>query len=66
MRKDILEAMYMMRKEEKICYATVARQYDCDPRTVKRYFEKEAKEVSTRKSRTIKKKTVEEVRKLCK
>ncbi len=57
MRKDILEAMYMMRKEEKICYATVARQYDCDPRTVKRYFEKEAKEVSTRKSRTIKKKT---------
>lgn len=57
MRKDILEAMYMMRKEEKICYATVARQYDCDPRTVKRYFEKEAKEVSTRKSRTIKRKT---------
>ena len=42
----------MMRKEEKICYATVVRQYDCVPQTAKRYLKKNF----SRKSKTIKKK----------
>lgn len=40
MRDDIKEEMheYIM-KEIKPNYAAMARRYDCDPRTVKRYYE---------------------------
>ncbi len=40
MRKDIKEEAheYIM-KEIKPNYAAMARSYDCDPRTVKRYYE---------------------------
>lgn len=40
MRKDIYERMKMMKKEDiKPNYAQIARQLDCDYRTVKRYYE---------------------------
>ncbi len=39
MRKDIFEVIFMEKKEnEKVNYSKIAKQYDCNPRTVKRYF----------------------------
>lgn len=43
MRKDIYERMKLMKKDGiKPNYAEVARTYDCDYRTVKRYFERDS------------------------
>jgi len=40
MRKDIFERMKLMQKEEVVPnYAEIARRYECDYRTVKKYFE---------------------------
>lgn len=58
MRKDIFEIIFMENKENgKINYSKIARQYDCDPRTVKRYFKSREKQPIVRKSRIIKKVT---------
>lgn len=57
MRKDIFEAVFMETKnDEKINYSSVARQYNCDPRTVKRYFETRAENPTIRKPRVVKRK----------
>ena len=43
MRKDIYERMKLMKQEGiKPNYAEVARKYDCDYRTVKRYYERDS------------------------
>lgn len=48
MRKDIYEGMKIMKQgETKPNYAEIARRWDCDYRTVKRYFEQDV--VPTRK-----------------
>lgn len=48
MRKDIYESMKIMKQgEAKPNYAEIARRWDCDYRTVKRYFEQDV--VPTRK-----------------
>lgn len=40
MRKDILERMKLMKKEqESVNYSELARRYDCDYRTIKKYFQ---------------------------
>ena len=45
MRKDILERMKLMKQEGiKPNYAEIARKYDCDYRTVKKYFEEDSTE----------------------
>lgn len=45
MRKDIMEAINIMKKNEaKPNYAELARIYNCDYRVIKRYFENEIKE----------------------
>ncbi len=52
MRKDVLEFVKELQREgTKISYAKVARQFDCDYRTVKRYCEGEDKETKPRKAR---------------
>ena len=39
MRKDVFEVIdSMIDKGEKINYSKIARQYDCDYRTVKKYY----------------------------
>lgn len=49
MRKDIFERMKLMKKEGiKPNYAEVARQYGCDYRTVKKYFENDVDEKTSR------------------
>jgi len=49
MRKDIFERMKLMKKEEVVPnYAELARRYDCDYRTVKKYFEGNGQEVCQR------------------
>lgn len=54
MRKDISEIIFMEDKENnKINYSKVARQYNCDPRTVKRYFESRLETPTIRKPRKI-------------
>ena len=46
MRKDIFERIKLMKKEEiKPNYAGIARLYDCDYRTVKKYYELDESEV---------------------
>ena len=58
MRTDIFEAIFMENKEKgKINYSKIAKQYDCDPRTVKRYFNARDENPTVRKSRKIKKVT---------
>jgi len=53
MRIDIFEKVNMIKaNEEKINYAEIGRVYNCDPRTVKKYFERDQTK-PTRKSRTI-------------
>ena len=50
MRKDILERMKLMKKDqESINYSELARRYDCDYRTIKKYFQGEDEEVRQRK-----------------
>ena len=58
MRKDIREAVYIMKKNhEKINWAKLERQYDCDYRTVKKAYEERDSDKKPRKSRVVKKKT---------
>lgn len=55
MRKDIYERMKLMKNEEgKPNYAKIARQYDCDYRTVKKYFENEISSVDLHHKRPSK------------
>ena len=57
MRSDIKEAVYMAKKERiAINYAEVARQYGCDYRTVKKYYETQQDEPVLRKARIVQKK----------
>lgn len=50
MRKDILERMKLMKKDqESVNYSELARRYDCDYRTIKKYFQGEDEEVRQRK-----------------
>lgn len=57
MRTDIREVIALKKiNGEKINCSAIARQYDCDPRTVRKYYN-ERDENYTRKSRVIKKKT---------
>lgn len=54
MRKDIFEVIFMEKKENgKVNYSKIAKQYDCDPRTVKRYFYSRDSNPIQRKGRTI-------------
>lgn len=58
MRLDLADYIaYMKKHSEKINYASVARQYNCDYRTVKRYFENDVKITRERKQRKVTKKT---------
>lgn len=58
MRKDIFEVLFMEKKENrKINYSKIARQYNCDPRTVKRYFKERNSNPTVRKTRTVTKVT---------
>jgi DNA invertase Pin-like site-specific DNA recombinase len=50
MRKDILEFVKKMKKEGiRPNYSLIARQYNCDYRTVKRYYEDDKKEEKGKK-----------------
>lgn len=52
------EAIFMENKlKGKINYSKIAKQYDCDPRTVNRYFNARNENPTVRKSRKIKKVT---------
>ena len=54
MRKDIFEVLYMEKKENgKINYSKIAKQYNCDPRTVKRYYNERDSNPTIRKPRII-------------
>ena len=58
MRNDIYEVIFMENKENgRINYSKIARQYECDPRTVKRYFLERLNDPTTRKKRVIAKLT---------
>lgn len=58
MRKDIREVVYLMKnKHEKINWASLARQYECDYRTVKKAYNERDSDPKSRKSRVVKKKT---------
>ena len=49
MRKDILERMRILKQDDiEVNYAELARQYGCDYRTVKRYFEGNLDEIGKR------------------
>jgi transposase len=49
MRKDILERMRVLKQDDiEVNYAELARQYGCDYRTVKRYFEGNLDEIGKR------------------
>ena len=54
MRKDIFEVLYMEKKENgKINYSKIAKQYNCDPRTVRRYYNERDSNPTIRKPRII-------------
>ena len=58
MRTDIFEVIFMENKENgKVNYSKIAKQYGCDPRTVKRYFNARDKNPTIRKPREIKRLT---------
>lgn len=58
MRTDIFEAIFMEQKEKgEINYAAIGRKYNCDPRTVKRYFNARDENPTQRKPRVIHKVT---------
>ena len=55
MRKDIKEAMEIMKKQDiKPNYAELAKRYGCDYRTVKRYYEEDEEAKTERKPRPSK------------
>ena len=55
MRKDILEFVERMKKEGiRPNYSLIARRYNCDYRTVKKYYEDEEKEEKAKKTRPSK------------
>jgi len=55
MRKDILEFVERMKKEGiRPNYSLIARRYNCDYRTVKKYYEEEQKDEKTKKKRPSK------------
>ena len=55
MRNDIFEVIYMSKKENiKINYSKIAKQYNCDYRTVKAYYERDETVPLERKKRIIK------------
>lgn len=58
MRTDIREVAHVKkRNKEKIKYAPIARQYDCDYRTVKKYYNERDDTPKGRKPRVVNKKT---------
>ena len=58
MRKDIREAIYIMkRNNEKVNWAKIAKQYGCDYRTVKKAYNERDADKKPRKPRVVKKKT---------
>lgn len=58
MRTDIKEVAHVKKRDkEKINYAAIARQYGCDYRTVKKYYNERDDTPATRKPREIVKKT---------
>ncbi|MDY0277903.1 MAG: IS21 family transposase, partial [Acholeplasma sp.] len=55
MRKDILEFVERVKKEGiRPNYSLIARRYNCDYRTVKKYYEEEEREEKTKKKRPSK------------
>ena len=55
MRKDIYERIKLMKKENiKVNYAKLARQFGCDYRTIKRYFEVDDGNVTPKKTKPSK------------
>lgn len=66
MRKDIFEVIFMEQKNnEKINYASIGRRCNCDPRTVKRYYENRNNSPTTRKKRYKKKVTDDFLETIC-
>jgi len=58
MRVDIKEVAHVKKRDkEKINYAAIARQYGCDYRTVKKYYNERDDTPATRKPREVVKKT---------
>lgn len=58
MRADIKEVAHVKKRDnEKINYAAIARQYGCDYRTVKKYYNERDDTPATRKPREVIKKT---------
>ena len=58
MRKDLIGALFMIKKSEtKVNYSSIARKYNCDSRTVKKYYLKKDNDIGIRKPRVIKKLT---------
>ena len=58
MRTDIKEVAHVKKRDkEKINYAAIARQYGCDYRTVKKYYNERDDTPATRKPREVVKKT---------
>ncbi len=54
MRNDVFEAVFMAKKENlKVNYSAIARQFNCDTRTVKRYYEEMENNPTVRKPRVI-------------
>lgn len=54
MRTDVFEAIFMTKKEKgKINYSKIAKQYNCDWRTVKHYYEARDQNPTVRKSRNL-------------
>lgn len=55
MRKDVLERMKLMKKENvKPNYSELARRYDCDYRTVKKYFQEDSEDAKPKKAKESK------------
>lgn len=54
MRKDILGVILTMDENTKINKSAIARQYNCDPRTVERYYNARDESPNVRKKRVIK------------
>ena len=54
MRTDLLGVFTVKMKTQKVNYAKLAKQYDCDWRTAKKYHEQDPKVLATRKKREVK------------
>lgn len=58
MRTELSELLFMAKKENlKVNYSKIARQYGCDRKTVKRYYEERNENPGQRKPRKVKKVT---------